>query len=86
MELQVSGYIDWSTYGAAARSGFQYGTTEFRYYNETGELVVIEGRELTLWPVRFDPSGHRLAERPRFRMTLGAEAVARRVEGRVAAA
>ena len=47
--------------------------------------VVIEGRELTLWPVRFDPAGHRLGERPRFRVTLEREAMARRAEGAVAA-
>jgi len=43
--------------------------------------VVIEGTRLTVWPVVFDISGHRLGDRPLARYHLNTAAVAARADG-----
>lgn len=43
--------------------------------------VVVEGTALSVWPIVYDPAGHRFAARPLKRYTLNSPAIAARAEG-----
>lgn len=43
--------------------------------------VVVEGKALSVWPIVYDPAGHRLAKRPLKEFVLHHPAIAARAEG-----